>query len=39
MRATRGPFGLALTGTGLFRTGLKNPIKIRAQYLRLKPYN
>jgi len=39
MRATRGPFGLALTGTGLFRAGLKSPIQIRAQYLRPKPYN
>jgi len=25
MRATRGPFGLALTDTGLFRAGLKSP--------------
>jgi len=39
MRATRGPFGLALMGTGLFRVKLKNPIKIWAQYLRPKPYN
>jgi len=31
--------GLALTGTRLFRAGLKSPIKIQAQYLRLKPYN
>ncbi|KEH35439.1 hypothetical protein MTR_3g090775 [Medicago truncatula] len=29
--------GLALTGTGLFRVGLKSPIKIRAQYLKPKP--
>jgi len=39
MRATRSPFGLALTGIGLFRVGLKSPIKIRAQYLRPKLYN
>ncbi|AET03764.1 hypothetical protein MTR_8g075410 [Medicago truncatula] len=37
MRATRGPFGLALTGTGLLRAGLKSPIKIRAQYLGPSP--
>jgi len=33
----RGPYGLAQMDTELFRAELKNPIKIRTQYLRSKP--
>jgi len=37
-RAALGPNGLALTGYGLFRAGLKSPGKIRAAIIRPKPY-
>ena len=38
LRAARGLNGLALTGSGLFRAGLKSHRKIRAVIIRAKPY-